>query len=482
MEKLEEFIRNNKKIFILDTNVLLYSSSALNAFEDNIVIIPDVVLDELDKHKRDSGENGYNAREVSRLLDLYRNDPDNGDLINGYLLPSGGLLKIELNHLNTEVPVSWKNTPDTRILRVAKGIKEELNSKKTLIFKGADIDNPVILVSNDLFVRVKASVIGIEAEEFSNLQAPSAEEEYKGRRTVYVSDDFMAELYSTHKVKDVIDKYFIFNETQINISKELINNEYLIIKSFESNSSAIGIYKNGYVKLISKERIYGVEPITAGQTMAMDAIISKVNETPLSIIKGPAGTGKTLLAIAAGLEAVDNDEFKRVLYLRSNTMLDEEIGFLPGTEEEKLEWVLRPVKDNLEFLISAKNNRKNKKSNYTFIQEEVNKIFSEGKIKVESVGFMRGRSLANMFVIIDEAQNLTPQQVKTLLSRAGKNTKIILIGDPEQIDRPFLDYRNNGLTYACDRLKGLKIVKQVTMLTNESERSPLSMEIIKNMK
>lgn len=460
-------LENNKKIFVLDTNVLLYAPNALEAFEDNVLVICDAVIDELDKHKTSPGEVGFNAREVARKLDKFRLDTENGNLIDGYKLKSGGLLKIELNHENVKIPKNWGDSVDTRLLKLALGLKEERPN------------NQVILVSNDLFVRIKASVLGIETEEFLNQSVPRSQKEYRGRETIFVNTDVINKIYKNGYIDKPFENYeFIDKEDKVFSKGNIFENEYFLVKAYDSQSSILTVFEDNKLKKLRNIKASGIEAITSGQAMVLDALCDSVKKTPLAAIKGPAGTGKTLLAIAAGLEAVDKGDFRRVLYLRANTVLDDEIGFLPGTEEEKLEWIIRPVKDNLEVLIL----KQHPTMKYSDVLKQIDDMFVKGKIKVESVGFMRGRSLNNLFIIIDEAQNLTPQQVKTLLSRAGKNTKVVLMGDIEQIDKPYLDYNNNGLSYACDRLKGSKLIKQITMMDSESERSMLSYEIIKRMK
>ena len=453
----ENKLSEGKKIFIIDTNVLLYSADALMAFEDNTVIIADVVLNELDKYKTSTGDIGFNAREVARQLNKFKCDTDNGDLISGYKLPNNGYMKLE--------QAGFKEPVDDALIDLAIKIKKDVGDKS------------VIIVSNDTFLRLKALLSGIEAEEFLNQSIPKNNEEYTGRGELFTDTNTIDAIYSHPKLNKAFEEHY-FTDIHGEKQTKAINNQYFVIKAVDSQSSVIALYNKGYMAKVPKSKVYNINPITAGQTMAINALVDDVDKTPLAIIRGPAGTGKTLLAIAAGLEAVERGDFNKVLYLRANTVLDDEIGFLPGTEEEKLEWLIRPVKDNLEVLI--KNQNSNLK--YTDITKKVQEMFDKGIIKVESVGFMRGRSLNDMFIVIDEAQNLTPQQVKTLLSRAGKNTKVVLLGDPEQIDKPYLDYGNNGLTFACDRLKGSPLVKQVKMFNHESERSPLSFEIIEKLK
>lgn len=480
----------NKKNYVLDTNIILHNPHALLAFEDNNVILPDVVIDELDKHKKANGEIGANARQASRMLDSFRCDEnkENGDLLSGYKLPNGGTLRVEMNCINTQMPDTWANTPDLRILRVCKGLKE----------KGEKI----ILVSNDGFVRIKASILDIEAQDYRNEKAPAPDDIYSGRREAYALSSDIDLFFQDKKLSPDKLTYYDDNWNEVEMP-ELKLHEYVVVKASDGgNSSAIGIFDGeNIVPLINCSNAFGITPRNVGQKFIIDALKRSVKEAPLVIVKGPAGTGKTLVALAVGLEEVmDNRAYKRILYLRSNVKLDEDIGFLPGSETEKLDWALRPVRDNLEVIFSAdaepkdtskkKSRRKDDMgSDYdkgfltdeTILKDKIDEIFQRGYINIEAVGFMRGRSVADTFVIIDEAQNLTPKQIRTLLSRCSSNTKIILLGDPNQIDTPFLDSRTNGLCYAADRMAGSKTTYQLSMIDEECERSELSLEVSKRM-
>lgn len=485
-----------KKNYVLDTNIILHNPHALLAFEENNVILPDVVIDELDKHKKSNGEIGANARQAARMLDSFRCDTnkDNGDLIKGYKLPNGGTLRVEMNCVNTTMPESWAATPDLRILRVCKGLKEKCEK--------ANPEEKVILVSNDGFVRIKASILGIEAQDYRNEKAPAPDDIYSGRREAYALSSDINKFYEEKRLSP--DKLSYYDEHWDEVDMpDLELHEYVMIKASDgSNSSAIGIFDGeNIVPLVSCSSAFGIQPRNVGQKFIIDALRRPVDEAPLVIVKGPAGTGKTLIAIAVGLEEVmDKHTYKRILYLRSNVKLDEDIGFLPGSETEKLDWALRPVRDNLEVIFGAtsepkdtskKKGRKKDElgSDYDkdfltdelMLNDKINEIFQRGYINIEAVGFMRGRSVANTFVIIDEAQNLTPKQIRTLLSRCSSNTKIILLGDPNQIDTPFLDSRTNGLCYAADRMAGSETTFQTSMIEEECERSKLSLEISKRM-
>ena len=479
-----------KKTYVLDTNVILHNPHSILSFEDNEVIIPDVVIDELDKHKNAPGEIGANARAASRILQKMIKDSDRGNLLNGYNMENGGSIRIEMNCVNTPMPETWVSNNDLRILRVCKGLQE----------KGSNI----VLVSNDTFVRIKAEVLKIKAEEFTTERAPVSEEQYSGRRVGWVSKSKMDKLY-TNGLNPKNIKYYNENGEDIELSP-LTLNEYILIKCSDNKSgSALAFYDGN--KVVALEQIYeragNITPNNVGQKFALHAMKSK---EPLTIIKGPAGTGKTLLAVAVGLEAVEQKQFEGILYLRSNIKLDEDIGFLPGSEEEKLEWAVRPVKDALKVIFktkekenfsSASKTRKGKtryNSKYdeefddkafitseTALKDKITEIFSREIIKIEAVGHMRGRSLPNTLVIIDEAQNLTPKQIRTLLTRCSKSSKIILMGDIEQIDHPYLDARTNGLSVASDKMQGSFTTNQMTFLPEECERSELSKEVSDRM-
>lgn len=479
-----------KKTYVLDTNVILHNPHSILSFDDNEVVIPDVVIDELDKHKNTPGETGANARAASRTLQKMIRDSANGNLLDGYNMANGGTIRIEMNCNKTAMPDTWASNNDLRILRVCKGLQE----------KGKNI----ILVSNDTFVRVKAEILKIKAEEFTTERAPVSEEQYSGRREGWVTKSKMDKLYINGiKPKDI--KYYDKEGNPVEMPEPTLN-EYFVVKCLDNeSSSALARFDGNRIVALEQtyERAGNITPNNVGQKFALHAMKS---DAPLTVIKGPAGTGKTLLAVAVGLEAVEQKQFEGILYLRSNIKLDEDIGFLPGSEEEKLEWAIRPVKDALgvifkskekESFSSASKTRKGKtkyRSKYeeefddkafltseTALKDKIMEIFDRDIIRIEAVGHMRGRSLPNTFVIIDEAQNLTPKQIRTLLTRCSKASKIILMGDIEQIDHPYLDARTNGLSVASDKMQGSVTTNQMTFLPEECERSELSKEVAERM-
>lgn len=452
-----------KKIYILDTNILLQNPHAMLLFKDNDIVIPDIVIDELDKKKKAVGEIGYNARLSARILEdiMLNND---GDFINGFKLENGGSIRVELNHKDIHMPDNWSEDADLRILRVCLGIKKDCES--------SDGDYKTILVTNDSYLKIKASILGIETEGYKNELSDGT---YQGRRTLIMTDgQYIDKLYSHKSVE--IDNKFI--EVCMNYDKEslLQENEYVTIKCAYDSQSVLGIVKNKKIMPIIDTSNNPIKPKNSGQRFVLDALYRPASESPLVIVKGPAGTGKTILSIDAGLKSIEDKKYKKILYLRGNTKLDDDIGYLPGTEQEKMDWALRPVRDNLEIILSKEGNYDQKE-----LKEKIDKIFEFNIISIEAVAHMRGRSVADTFVIIDEAQNLTPKQIKTLLSRASKGTKIVLLGDPYQIDHPFLNFNNNGLCYASDKMMGSELTYQITMLDSECERSDISMEIFNRM-
>jgi len=454
-----------KKTFVLDTNVLLQSPYALYHFEDNDVVIPAVVLEELDRFKKDSSELGANARETSRILDELRKT---GNISEGVQLHSGGILRIELNCENVKLPECWdpkKN--DNRVLKVCLGLKQEgFNS---------------ILVSKDIFERIKAEIIGVTAQDFFAEQVPTYDEQYSGRSDVYTSDEIINEFYSLGEIS--VDSLYLNYEHGIMAEEHLVTNQFLIIHSLiNTNHTALGRYDgHKVVKLrYDKEYPFGVKPRNANQKFIQEALMMDSGSAPLVILKGPAGTAKTFYSLAVGLHRVlDERMYRKILVCRPNVKMDEDIGFLPGTEEEKIAPYMRPVIDNLEILMDADN--KDKFNHELELRDKIQELFDRNIINTEAIAFIRGRSIVNQWVIIDEAQNLTPKQVKGIITRAGAGTKIILAGDPFQIDHPFLDTRTNGLCYAAEKMKGSHLAYQISLGEDDCERSALSSESSRRM-
>ena len=449
-----------KKTYLLDTNVLIASPYAITAFDEHDVSICDITLEELDKIKNNLGEPGANARKVIRMLDEIRS---RGNLATGVQLPlGGGILKIETNHTNVPLISSWDaSRADNRILRVCKGMKNE----------GKDI----VLVSNDINMRLKADIIGVPAEEYKTDQMQKIDEQYKGRRELDI-DGELIDLFYTNK--------YIERSNAEELFDGLFVNEFLLLKDkYNSSHTALARFDGTKIVPLQYEKYYpyGITPRNIGQKFMQEALMMSAEIAPLVIIKGPAGSAKTFYSLAVGLEKTINTkaidrEYRKILVTRPNIKFDEDIGYLKGSECEKIEPLIRPIMDNLESLTRLKNTEKTA-ANESYAQY----LFDKGYITAQAMAYMRGRSISDTWIIIDEAQNITPTQAFGIISRAGVNSKVILAGDPEQIDHPSLDSRTNGLTYASERMKGSPICWQITLDDKECVRSKLALEAIKRL-
>ncbi|MFE5472326.1 PhoH family protein [Bacillus safensis] len=431
------------KIYVLDTNVLLQDPNSIFSFEDNEVVIPAVVLEEVDSKKRYMDEVGQNARRVSRLIDGLRSK---GKLHEKITLESKGTLRIELNHRSFHElqEIFIEKTNDNRILAVAKNLSLEEETKPH--------GRPVILVSKDVLVRVKADAIGLQAEDFLSDRVLQNEDIDNGYHELYIPTEQLNTFYKQSQ--------FLVKEVT---SAPLNPHQFVIMKGNEGGS-ALGMLdqKAENVKrlIYDQEHVWGIRPKNVQQTMALELLLRR--DIPLVTLIGKAGTGKTLLALAAGLmQTEDLGMFKKLIVARSIVPVGKDLGYLPGEKEEKLRPWMQPIYDNLEFLFNTKK------------PGELDAILAGiGSIQVEALTYIRGRSIPDQFIIIDEAQNLTKHEVKTLLTRVGEGSKIVLMGDPEQIDHPYLDSLNNGLTYVIERFKGQQISGHVKLV--KGERSGLA--------
>ncbi len=436
----------NRKTFVIDTNVLLHDPDAISKFRDNDVIIPLIVLEELDGLKRLSDELGKNARHVMRFIDALK-DRKAGDLHQGVAIENGIVVRIQVDIKHVEkngfpLPLD-RNT--NKILSVAYRLREE--GKK------------VVLVSKDFVMRVKAEAIGIEAEDYENLKF-SYDKLYRGFRRLEVP-------------KREIDLFYKDGFLELSIGN-LLPNEYCLLTSPEQ-SSAIGKYNPQTKKLepllkLTRD-IWGIHPLNFEQKCALDLLLR--DDVKLVTLVGPAGTGKTLMALAAGLRKVfDEGTYSRILVSRPIVPLGKDIGYLPGSKEEKLYHWMQPIYDNLEFLCQSTSGESNGSETQKWIMESK-------KIEMEAVTYIRGRSLPKMYIIIDEAQNLTPHEVKTIISRAGKGTKVVLTGDPTQIDNPYLDKDSNALTFTVGKFKEFPVYGHVFLeKTERSELAAIAAEIL----
>ncbi|MEY4480593.1 MAG: hypothetical protein RLZZ267_1271 [Bacillota bacterium] len=435
-----------KKIYILDTNVLLHDPNAILNFEDNEVVIPAVVLEEMDSKKRNQDELGRNARAVARLLDKLR---VKGPLHDGVALDNGGTVRVELNHQSfTRLQEMFgEMSNDNRIIAVAFNYLEEERTKEH--------PRPVIVVSKDTLLRIKADVLGLTAQDYLNDRIVSRNDMYTGNMTVYVHPSIIDAFYSNRSL--AVD--------ELKLQMTVCPNEFLILKDeFGSSKSAIlKVSSDGKTVeplFLSNEPVWGISARNVQQRMALELILN--DDIPLVTLTGKAGTGKTLLALAAALMKVEDErKYKKLLIARPVVPMGNDIGFLPGEMDEKLRPWMQPIYDNLEFLFDTKKTG------------DIDKILAGlGSIQVEALTYIRGRSIPNQFIIIDEAQNLSKHEVKTIISRIGEGSKIVLVGDPDQIDHPYLDAMSNGLTYTVDRFKEQAISGHVTL--ERGERSSLA--------
>lgn len=433
------------KNFILDTNILIHCPDSILKFEEHNVYITHTTLEELDNLKTRPGETGFNARESIRYINQLRK---NKNPLNGIPTPGGGKFYIlTTDALDYEkLPDGWeKNKPDNKILLLAL----ELKKKKKNVF----------LVSNDVSMQLKAEIMGISAQEYKNDRASVTDDLYTGRMEYELSTEDMEIFKKKGEVSVVSDK--------------MQENQFIVLKSEIGDD--LGVYKNGKIEKLKyrDNHPFGVTPRNVGQYFAQEALLSPADEVPMVILKGPAGTAKTYLSLATGLEqVVETDKYKRILICRPNVKFDEDIGYLKGDEMDKILPLIRPCLDNLEELISSKD----KDETLEELQDKVCEFFDRGWIKAEALAYLRGRSITDTFIIIDESQNSSPNQMLGIITRAGVGSKICILGDVEQIDAPRLDAYNNGLTFASERMKGSKHVMQVTFTEEECTRSELSKE------
>ena len=483
-----------KKTYVLDTNVLLSNPEALFSFEENEVVIPEAVLEELDNKKTAREQIGMNAREVARKLYSLKDSCSN--LFDGIQLQSGGMLYIESadnNKGDVELPSTWDSK---------KRDNDILKTCKALIEKGKN----VTLVTKDIFLGIKADALEIPNEDFRTDSVVSVSEQYKGILDIVVNDDDF-ESYLDNGYIDIAKTYVIehtddtYNEVY---EYEHYPNEYVILHraSNYGKSTALGkISRNGQTvdKLkFANEHPFGVTPRNAEQVFMQEALMTSVKEAPLVIIKGPAGTAKTFYSLACGLEYIyeeptrayayknskkthksvlTDDKFRKILVCRPNQTMEEDIGCLPGTEKEKISPLMRPIYDNLEVLVVS--DKEARCEDEEALEDRVQEIFDRKLIDTQAVGYLRGRSIESHWVIIDEAQNLTANQAKAIVTRAGEGTKIIFCGDPMQIDNQYVTEKTNGLSYLAENMKGSPLIHIIT--TNESDivRSDLAKEAVK---
>ena len=430
-----------KKNYILDTNVLLHDPNSLLSFDEHNVLVPIEVLEEIDRFKRESTELGQNARTVSRMLDGFRGE---GRLSEGVGLPNGGQLRIIFQKgdpaKNGHTVFSTDST-DNRILGRAVAVKK------------AQPKSQAILVSKDINLRIKADALGLDAEDYENDRV-LIKDLYTGMLELTISPDKMA--------------FFRANgELELNGGKQYFPNEYCTLMD-ETNPKRTALTKvdASGAKLIPiidcREGIWGIKPRNREQHFGFDALLD--DRIKLVTLMGKAGTGKTLLAMAAGLKRTVMDrEFRRLVVARPTISMGKELGFLPGSLEEKLAPWMQPIHDALEMLGDLNMGHEHRRSG---------DLMRSGSIVVEALSYIRGRSIANQFMIIDEAQNLTPLEAKTIITRVGHGTKIVFTGDPYQIDNPYVDSSSNGFNYVVSRFRREAVSAHIEF--QKGERSELA--------
>lgn len=469
------------KTYVLDTNVLIQAPYAVNCFEENHIVLPMVVLEELDNLKKAEGERGANARASIRMLEQLRM---RGDLLEGVALEHGGTLRVEKNYVDVKLPPDLpEEKADNRILKVCRGLAEQQDGEESEQWE-PEQEKPsrIILVTKDILLRIKAQMIGIRAEDFITEQVSDRDEQYTGRCQVFIPEEDVKEF----KKKGIpVDKAYISDESGGHSCPKLWENQFLLLKADQSvKKTLLGRVQGDRIVPLEykKSKPYGISPKNSGQYFLQEALMQPADKAPLVIVKGMAGTAKTFYSLAVGLEKLLNNptgEYRRIIISRPNARFDADIGFLPGDEQEKISPLMRPVIDNLEQLIDS--NEEKRYEDEAELKGKVDEIFGRGLIQTEALNYIRGRSIVKTYLIIDEAQNMTPNQVKGIITRAGMGTKVILLGDPNQIDRTFLDERTNGLSYASEHMKGSGLCWQITLNASECERSELAMDAVRRL-
>jgi PhoH-like ATPase len=444
-------VKKLPKTFVLDTNVILHDADSIKMFQENDVIIPLAVIEELDHFKRGSQVINLNAREFTRTLDSLTGSA----LFNGGISLGKGRGKLRIAISKGLAPairdVFKEDTPDHRVLSVAHEWHEKLNGKAQ-----------VILVTKDVNLRMKAKAIGIPAEDYTTDRVNSIEELYSGKAILEnVNDDLLLKLYQPpYQISALPIKKRLNGET-------LPNKYYIMKNQYRSVLAQLDMNKE-FVRKVDKTNVYGINPRNAEQTFAVDALTNP--EIKLVSMTGKAGTGKTLLALASALSV--KKHYRQIFIARPIVPLsNKDIGFLPGDVESKLAPYMQPLWDNLKVI-------QDQFPETDKLHQAIDTMIKEEKLVIEPLSYIRGRSLQRIFFIVDEAQNLTPHEIKTIITRAGEGAKVVFTGDIYQIDHPYLDGQSNGLSYLIDRFKGQKLYAHINL--EKGERSELA-ELASNL-
>ncbi|MBN8554923.1 MAG: PhoH family protein [Deltaproteobacteria bacterium] len=451
----EDVSTGQKKFFILDTNVLLHDPNALFAFGDNTVIIPIKVIEEVDKFKRDLTETGKSARTFCRMLDAMRQF---GSLANGVplqvavdaILPNKskkvqGELRVFIRDVSAETENLFRaaNDADLQILMAAIDL--------------AKTHKRVVLVTKDVNFRVRADAYGITAVDYESESQVDIDELYSGWRDLKLSAEDLSLFYKKREL--TIEQW----------EEAPHANEYFVLRDRENDkNTALAKWDSHQKKIVPiielAKGLWGVQPRNKEQRFAIDMLMN--DQIQLITLVGKAGTGKTMLALAAGLTKVlDENVYTKMLVSRSIFPLGRDLGALPGELEEKLRPWMQPIFDNFEFLLSSKSAGRDRRVSYKTIMEF-------GEVEIEALSYIRGRTIPNQWLVVDEAQNLTPHEIKTIVTRAGEGTKVILTGDPYQIDNPYIDASNNAITFVAEKFKNEALGAHIFM--TKGERSPLA--------
>ncbi len=429
-----------KKIFVIDTNVLLMDPDAIFSFEKNEVVIPLAVIEEIDDQKSKNSDIGYNARETSRIIDRLR---EKGSLNKGINLENGGSLRVAIDGKDLILPKGLSaNKMDNRIISAAIHLQNDNPDKK------------IILISNDINLRLIGDSFGLVAEEHRSARL-SDENIFSGWHEIKADSDTIDTFYKMDKLvpaKFKMESNSVFPQEFVQLST-----------ADQDNKSALAKFDGDKIVKLNYSREYpsGIRPRNREQKFAIELLLD--DNIKLVTLSGKAGTGKTLLALAAGLSNVmDSKLYERLLIARPIVPMGKDIGFLPGSKEDKMQPWMQPIFDNLNLIFHERKN-----SDFSYDQLKENEL-----IKIEALTYIRGRSIPEQYIIVDEAQNLSKHEIKTIVTRAGKDSKIVFTGDPYQIDNPYLDLHNNGLTYLAHKFRSHKIAGHIML--ERGERSELS--------
>ena len=429
-----------KKTFVLDTNVLLHDPNAVFAFADNHILIPIYVIEEIDTFKKDLSELGRNAREIARVLDGLR--IDGVQMTQGIELRTGGTLQVAITERDLPSGFKSRNSTDNMILATALEAQEK------------EPDTKVIFVTKDVNLRIRAAALGLTVKDYDS-EGQDIEELYTGIDEVDMSGEEIDQFYKDGELPFDKEGYYA---NQFALMRDRCNPTHTALGKVNTEEQVIRPVN------LPKDGMWGIRPRNKEQSFAADILMD--DDVKLVTLVGKAGTGKTLMAIAAGLQKVTEEGvYQRLLVSRPIFPLGKDIGYLPGDVEEKLTPWMQPIFDNIEFLMGISRQDKKQGRSYT-------ELMDLGLLEIEPLTYIRGRSIPNQFMVVDEAQNLTPHEVKTILSRAGDNTKIILTGDPYQIDNPYVDSTNNGLVHVVNRFQKERLAGHVSL--SKGERSDLA--------